>query len=90
MGVGDRPIGRTIAFDAMNKCSNHFPRAYVAQLFPAPCRHCSGPAYMQDGEGAIHPCCELMWDGRRCLSCESSEMLNREQRRRHGGRNFAG
>ena len=51
-------------------------------IVPAPCRLCAGPSYLTDELGAIHGCCQLMWDGRRCLACDTSEALNREHRRR--------
>lgn len=60
---------------------------------PAPCRLCGGPSWLQDAEGSIHPCCELSArsgakldaDGLLiCPACRASEVLNREQRRRHG------
>lgn len=58
---------------------------YLSTALPAPCRKCGGPSWLSDDSGAIHPCCELMWTQETgCLSCRASEMLNREQRRRHG------
>lgn len=56
--------------------------AFISQLIPAPCRLCGGPSYLTDDLGAIHACCQLNWDGRRCVACDTSESLNREHRRR--------
>ena len=59
---------------------------YSSIILPAPCRKCGGPSWKADDEGSIHPCCELMWtEAGGCLSCRTSEVLNREHRRRHSG-----
>ncbi len=62
--------------------------AFNSVLLPAPCRLCGGPTWLTDELGAIHPCCELSgrrtaegeWGG--CLSCRTSEQLNRNFRER--------
>lgn len=60
---------------------------YLSTLLPAPCRNCHGPSWLADELGAVHPCCQMHGAGE-CPSCRASEMLNREQRRRHGKRSF--
>ena len=60
------------------------------RALPRPCRHCGGPTWREDEEGAVHPCCEL-WRNKGktdaeglliCPACRESERLNREQRNR--------
>lgn len=82
MGIRGSVIGNTGDFDSPDPRSSRGPGAFVSQLIPAPCRLCAGPCYLTDELGAIHPCCQLNWDGRRCIACDSSEPLNREHRRR--------
>jgi hypothetical protein len=74
----------TSPFDGEVEGSSPSPRTYNSTSLPAPCRRCGGPSWLADEDGAIHPCCELhrAGKGRPCLACKSSEMLNREQRRR--------
>lgn len=42
------------------------------------CRLCDDPCHMGD----VHPCCERLWNGRYCLSCEASKAFWRTQRSR--------
>ena len=82
--VGDGEIGITTLFGSVVPASNAGPRArFVSAILPAPCRLCGGPTWLTDDLGAIHPCCELMWtDAGGCLSCRTSEHLNRQHRQR--------
>lgn len=55
---------------------------YLQQPLPSPCRKCSGPTWLADELGGVHPCCELMWtEEGGCVGCRVSE---KERRRRHG------
>lgn len=56
---------------------------YLSNSLPSPCRLCGGPTWLADDEGGIHPCCELSWDGNRCVACDASEALNRSHRNRN-------